>query len=240
MKINLCLLFAGLAVPLAATTTPPAAGSVSADEALVQLREGNARFVHATTSRPHQDAARRAEVAGGQHPHAVVLSCSDSRVPPEIVFDQGLGDLFVIRVAGNVAGVTETATVEYGTLHLGAPLCVVLGHANCGAVKAAVDGGPLEGNLPALIGAVVPAAKRVHELQPKAAGNALVAAVVETNVWLSIETLFSRSEPLRELAASGKLRIVGAVYDLASGEIHWLGTHPEQARLLATAEKKTP
>ena len=238
MKTRLCLLFAALAASLAAAE--PSASGVSADEALAQLREGNARFVHATASRPHQDAARRAALAGGQQPYAVVLSCSDSRVPPEIVFDQGIGDLFVIRVAGNVAGVTETATVEYGALHLRAPLCVVLGHANCGAVTAAVEGGPLEGNLPALIGAVEPAAKRAHELQPKATGSALVAVAVETNVWLSIETLFSRSEPLRALVASGRLRVVGAVYDLASGEVHWLGAHPEQARLLESAEKKTP
>lgn len=212
-----------------------AAAGVSPAAGLARLREGNARYCAGTASRPHQDSLRRAEVAAGQQPFAAVLSCSDSRVPPEVVFDQGLGDLFVIRVAGNVAGVDETGSIDYGVEHLGPRLLVVLGHSSCGAVKAAVDGGMLDGSLKELIAAVRPAAERARQANPGITGNPLMAAAVEANVWLSIETLFHRSDAVRTHVAQGQLQVVGAIYDLASGQVRWLGEHPEQKRLLAAA-----
>ena len=203
--------------------------------ALTRLQEGNARYCAGTATRPHQDSGRRTEVSAGQQPFAVVLSCADSRVPPEVVFDQGLGDLFVIRVAGNVAGVDETGSIDYGVEHLGPRLVVVLGHTACGTVKAAVDGGALDGSLKELIAAVRPAADRARQANPGITGNPLMAAAVEANVWLSIETLFHRSETVRSHVAQGQLQVVGAIYDLASGQVRWLGEHPEQKRLLAAA-----
>src|SRR5215218_7417660 len=121
-------------------------------DALKAIMEGNARFVAAKAAYPHQTVEQRTSVAGGQHPIAVVLSCSDSRVPPELVFDQGLGDLFVVRVAGNVADDAVIASIEYAVEHLGPTLVVVLGHEKCGAVAATLDavktGGAVPGHLP--------------------------------------------------------------------------------------------
>ncbi|MFN0151744.1 MAG: carbonic anhydrase [bacterium] len=126
----------------ASTAAAPAAhrvkSDVSAEEALKELITGNGRFVTGTPSHVNQDSARRQALAGGQKPHAIILSCSDSRVPPEILFDRGLGDVFVVRVAGNVLSDVATASIEYAVEHLGAPLIVVMGHESCGAVKAAL------------------------------------------------------------------------------------------------------
>jgi carbonic anhydrase len=232
MRTRFLLSFVALACVLQAAS-PPAQPAIPADEALARLTAGNARFRDGQPTRPNQDAARRLETAAhGQQPFAVVLSCADSRVPAEVVFDQGIGDLFVIRVAGNVAGVDETASVEYGTEHLGATVCVVLGHTSCGAVKAALDGAKLDGDLAKLIAEVTPAAERTKKAAPSLTGDALLTAAVEANVWLSIENLFHRSEVLRARVSSGELRVVGAVYDLTTGEVRWLGVHPEQKRLL--------
>jgi len=229
---RLLFLVALLSPVVRAAPAPADLPGVTADEALARLADGNARYRRGTPDRPNQGAGRRADLAGGQHPFAIVLSCSDSRVPPEIVFDQGLGDLFVIRVAGNTAGVDETAAVDYGAEHLGAPLCVVLGHSNCGAVKAAVAGAQLPGSLGEVMAAIAPAVAAARRAHPDLTGDALLAAAVEANVWHSIETLFARSEIVRHLVATGRLRVVGAVYDLGSGEVRWLGPHPEQQRLL--------
>lgn len=235
LLLRVLLLCAVLPAAGRAASGPVELPGITADEALARLADGNARYRRGIPVRPDQDAGRRADLARGQQPFAIVLSCSDSRVPPEIVFDQGLGDLFVIRVAGNTAGVDETAAVEYGAEHLGAALCVVLGHSNCGAVKAAVAGAQVHGNLAKVLAAISPAVERARRANPGLTGDPLLAAAVEANVWLSIETLFARSEIVRTLVAQGRLRVVGAVYDLAGGEVRWLGSHPEQQRLLETA-----
>ncbi len=123
------------------TADPPVTGGITADEAMARLEAGNRRFCAGQSLHPQQQAERREETATqGQHPFAIVLSCSDSRVPPELLFDQGIGDLFVVRVAGNVAATDEIATIEYGAEHLGAQLCVVMGHSRCGAVTAVING----------------------------------------------------------------------------------------------------
>jgi carbonic anhydrase len=174
----------------------------TADSVLAELKAGNSRHVKHAYTHPHLSAARRTELAKGQEPHAVILSCADSRVAPEIVFDKGLGDLFTIRVAGNIAGDAEIASMEYAVEHLHTPLIVVMGHQSCGAVKAAIDGGNAPGHLPTLILAIQPAVERV------------------------VDRLRSSHPILAEAVRAGKLRIVGAVYSLDSGAVTWLPGSP--------------
>src|SRR6478672_9283937 len=141
----------------AAQDTVPSAAAV-----LRELKAGNDHHVAKQYQHPHQTAARQRELAGGQNPHAIVLSCADSRVAPEIILDQGLGDLFDIRVAGNVAGETELASIEYAAAHLHTPLLVVLGHQKCGAVTAASEPGETEGHIPALLAFIRPAVEKAR------------------------------------------------------------------------------
>ena len=190
----------------------PSAGTV-----LGELKAGNAHHVAKKYAHPHQNAARQRELATGQHPHCALLTCADSRVAPEIVFDQGLGDIFDVRVAGNVAGDTETASLEYAAEHLHVPLIVVMGHSKCGAVSAALEGGTLPGKLPSLMAAIRPAVEQsAHE-----PGDRLANAVRD-NVVLVVQQLLAAKPVLAELAEAGKLRIVGAVYSLETGKVEWL------------------
>lgn len=202
-------------------------------EAIKRLTEGNQRFAAGSATNPRCDQARRSETAEhGQHPFATVLSCSDSRVSPELLFDQGIGDLFAVRVAGNVADTDEIGTIEYGVGHLHTPLLVVMGHSSCGAVAAAAGGAELEGSLPELVDNIEPAIRETRKANPAARSNLLFARAVEANVFQSIQDILERSGELRELAKEGKVKIVGAVYDLGSGNVRWLGSHPEQSALL--------
>jgi carbonic anhydrase len=230
--------------------TPAAALAHSADDvrspsaSLDLLREGNARFVLGETLHPRSGADRRYETAQhGQQPVAAILSCADSRVPPEILFDQGVGDLFVVRVAGNVVDPHQLASLEYGAEHLKIPVLVVMGHTKCGAVAAVASNAPLRGNLPALADAIQPAvAAARRDLQtnasartaapPSAQADRLTSLAVRYNVRQAQYDLFAHSDTLRELVARGSLRVVGAVYDLHSGSVLWLGEHPEQAAIL--------
>lgn len=208
-----------------------------ADEVLAVLTKGNARFVGGTPEYPHEGAARRSEVAAGQHPLATVISCSDSRVPPEILFDEGIGDLFIVRVIGNIGGMDETGSAEYGVEHLGTPLLVVLGHSKCGAVMAAVTHAEVHGSIPPVLAHIKPAVWTARHEHPKLKGEALVPATIETNVFHSIAELFNRSAIIRERVRTGKLKVVGALYDIESGRVQWLGTHPQQAGLLKHGER---
>jgi carbonic anhydrase len=198
------------AVPLGAEEVK----GVGADEALAKLVEGNKRFVEMRLAHPEQDAACRTALSQGQQPFAVILGCSDSRVPPEVVFDQGLGDLFVVRVAGNVADDIGVASLEYAVEHLGTRLIVVLGHERCGAVTAAVKGGEFPGHLPALMDALKPAVDKAKG----AAGDAVDAAML-ANVALVTEQLRESKPVLAELVEKGEVKIVGARYDLDSGAV---------------------
>ncbi|MCC7376310.1 MAG: MCP four helix bundle domain-containing protein [Verrucomicrobiales bacterium] len=221
------LAFLACAIPVrTCASTEPAA------EPYQFLIQGNQRFVAGTAQHPGQDGVRRTEVAKGQHPQAVVITCADSRVSPEILFDQGLGDLFVIRVAGAVANTDQVGSIEYGVEHLKAPLLVVMGHSQCGAVAAVVRGDPVEGNIPDAVKNIGPVVRRVKAAQGGAAVDALVAASIEANTWQTVDDIFQASPMVREMVASGKLQVVGALYDLSSGSVKWLGAHPEQARML--------
>ncbi len=212
-----------------------AAETPNADQALKELQKGNARFVRGKTLQLRRDQARLEETAKGQHPFVTVLTCSDSRLPPEIVFDQGLGDVFTVRVAGNVADVDEIGTIEYGVGHLDTPLCVVLGHTACGAVTAVVKGAEVHGNIPALVDNIAPAAEQARRLHPDLTEDQLVPAAIEANVYQSMADILTHSEEVRDLVMAGKLRLLGAVYDIQNGRVRWLGVHPGQAALLTSA-----
>jgi len=199
-------------VALAAQETIP-----SADAVLKELQSGNSHHVAKRYLHPHQSSARQRELTGGQHPHAIVLSCADSRVAPEIVFDQGLGDLFDVRVAGNIAGDTEIASIEYAASHLHSPLLVVMGHQMCGAVTAAAESGEAEGHLPSLVALIRPAVETART-QP----GDLISNAVRINVENVVRQLRGSKPVLEELVDHGRLTVVGAVYALDTGKVNWL------------------
>jgi carbonic anhydrase len=241
-KILMAVLIAGLLwtgiLPALASNAQPV---MSADEALQKLKEGNGRYVAGKPKHLNQTRKRRAEtVAKGQHPFATVLACSDSREAVEILFDQGIGDVFVVRVAGNVADVDEIGSMEYGVDHLVTPLLVVLGHTHCGAVTAVAQGAELHGSIPALVDNIIPAVKKVKDANPGISGKELIDKSIPANVWQSIEDLLTKSPAARERVKKGDLKIIGAVYDLESGKIDWMGSHPSQDKLLAAAESPVP
>ena len=191
----------------------------SAEAALADLKEGNARFVAGRPNKGHQSLNRVKEVAKGQHPTAVILGCADSRVPPEVIFDQGIGDLFVVRVAGNIAEPATDGSIEYAAEHLGVPLVVVLGHHKCGAVKATAEAaGPVEGNIGALVREIRPAVEAAKAHPGK---EGLVDTAVHENAARAAAQLTAGSPLLRHLVESGKVKIVTAVYDLEAGTIEW-------------------
>jgi len=190
---------------------------VAADEALKRLTEGNKRYVVGKFIRPHQTSVRRAELIDGQHPFAIVLSCSDSRIPVELVFDQGVGDLFVVRVAGNIADDIALGSIEYAAAHLHVSLAIVMGHGNCGAVAATASGGELEGHLPAIANAIRPAVDKVKSHQGDLVNNAAKA-----NAEMVAERLKSSKPVLFELVRAGKLTIVAAFYDIKSGKVEFI------------------
>lgn len=212
--------------------------ATSADLALLSLRQGNERFVTEHSDHAHLTARRRGEVAKGQHPFATILACSDSRLPVEAIFDQGFGDLFMVRVIGNVAKADEIASVEYGAVHLETPVVVVMGHTSCGAVTAAVEHAEVHGSIPQVLAAIEPAVAQARAAHPEAPASELVARSVESNVWHAIGNLFTGSAQLRERAKAGQLKVVGAVYNIESGVVQWQGEHPDLARLLAIADER--
>ncbi|HET9941206.1 MAG TPA: carbonic anhydrase [Candidatus Eisenbacteria bacterium] len=211
---RLAAILAGILVLGAAPATKTAPTPTSA---LTELKAGNERFASHHATHPHQTAARRTELAASQHPHAVILACADSRVAPEIVFDKGLGDLFTVRVAGNIAGDPEIASIEYAVEHLHVPLIVVMGHQSCGAVGAAIEGGEAPGHLPALIQAITPSVEKARSMQGDLSDNA-----IRLNVEAVVAQLAASHPILAEHIAEGKLKIVGGVYSLETGRVAWL------------------
>lgn len=213
-----------LAIPVSFLLTIPASArpraeppSVTAETALAELKSGNEHHARHAYSHPHETPDRQRELVKGQHPHAIILSCSDSRVPPEIVFDQGLGDLFTIRVAGNVADAAVIGSIEYAAEHLHSPLVVVMGHESCGAVTAATEAGPATGHLPSIVDAIHPAVEKA-----RSAPGDLLANAVRLNVEMVVSALRASTPVLSEMVHSGHLRVVGAVYSLETGRVTWL------------------
>ena len=208
--------------------------AMSADEAITLLKEGNARYVSSQTQHPNQGLDRRNSTATkGQQPFATILSCSDSRVPPEVLFDRGVGDLFVVRVAGNVANVDQTGSIEYAVDHLGSPVLVVLGHTKCGAVTAVAQGADLHGNIIPITKAICPAVATARKNNPSATGETLVNEAIKANVWQAIEDIFRTSPITVDRVKSGKLKVEGALYDIDSGSVTWMGPHPKQDKLVS-------
>ena len=188
--------------------------NITPDAALQKLMDGNRRYIQQKRTFPDQSRSRILELAKGQHPFAIVLGCSDSRVAPEILFDQGLGDLFEIRVAGNVLDNVVLGSIEYAAAELGVPLLVVLGHERCGAVKAALDGKPVPGHIGSLVAAIKPAVYATKGQLGDAWDNA-----VRANVKMSVNKLKALSPILAKAVKAGTLKVVGARYDIDSGEV---------------------
>lgn len=204
----------------------------SPTEALARLQEGNRRFVtYGRVRQARTDEARREELAEGQDPFAVVLGCSDSRVPVELVFDQGLGELFVVRVAGNVVADSQIGSVEYAVEQLGTQLVVVLGHSGCGAVQATLDHegqslAELSSGLAAIVGRIRPGIAALEGAPPLADPAAHYHAAVAANVRHSVAQLRRGSPGLARRLETGELLIVGAEYDLESGVVEFLDQPP--------------
>jgi len=184
--------------------------------------EGNKRYSSNKEQHPDESLARRRELLQSQHPFAVILSCADSRVPPELIFDQGLGDLFVIRVAGNIAADDDLASIEYSVEHLHTKLIMVLGHEKCGAVTAAVEGGNAEGHLKTLVSAIQPSVEETRHLVGDTIHNCVIANARH------VARQIRESEPvLKKLVDNGEVKVVAADYALDSGIVTLLeGPHP--------------
>lgn len=194
------------------------------------MQEGNERFASGKATHPHADL-KRLKLAGsenqGKHAYATVISCSDSRVPVEMIFDAGVMDLFVIRVAGNVCDTDETGSIEYGLAHVNTPVLVVLGHSQCGAVTAVTNSEQgkkleLEKNIPQLVDNIGPAVKKAMASHKDLKGEAVVPYAIEENVYQSIEDLYMKSAAVRELVKQKKVKVVGAIYDVGTGLVKWL------------------
>ncbi|MBN2136061.1 MAG: carbonic anhydrase [Acidobacteria bacterium] len=203
------------------------------NDALKTLYEGNVRFVKGQNIQINLDSKRRKDTTvGGQQPFATVLSCSDSRVPVEHIFNVGIGDIFNIKVAGNILGMDQQASIEYSVDHLGTPILVILGHTNCGAVMAAVTEADVEGALPYLLDKIKPAFCRVKERNPGYSPEEIIPTVIEENIWYTIEDLFRKSDIVKNRVKQGILGVVGGLYNIETGAVAWLGAHPKQEELI--------
>ncbi|MEH2181082.1 carbonic anhydrase [Nostoc sp.] len=207
------VLTAGLSSNLLAAEKKPVEEDITPDKALQELLDGNERFAKRKRRHPDQSYSRLVEVAKGQKPFASILGCADSRVPSEIVFDQGLGDLFVCRIAGNIATTQQIGSLEFGSLVLGTKVIMVVGHERCGAVQAAIKGAPVPGNIGSLLEAIKPSVESSKEQS-----GDMVENVCKANILTQIKKLKS-SSVLSELIKAEKLKIVGGYYDLDTGEI---------------------
>jgi len=196
----------------------------NAEEALSLLKEGNARFIAMKMQYPDINTERRTRTAqDGQKPFSIVLACSDSRVPVEAIFDRGIGDIFVVRVAGNIAtDPSVIGSIEYAAEHLGSPLLVIMGHTGCGAVKAAISGPRLEGDIRIIQKTIETVAERVEKDHFELQGESLTLAVVKENVLQAKKDILSDSKEIGRMTEEGKLKIVTAVYDLNTGMVDWM------------------
>lgn len=188
-------------------------------EELAALKEGNQRFINSERA-GHDFHYQINKTKDGQKPYAVILSCLDSRVPPEIVFDQGIGEVFVARVAGNIENNDILGSMEFGTAVTGAKLVVVMGHTKCGAVKGACQNVKL-GHLTALLDKIQPAVAKVKKTNPKFNADSYddIDHVSEENVMMTVANIRKKSKIIRDLEAQNKIRLVGAMYDISSGKV---------------------
>jgi len=201
------------------TSTPPAKVDVTnATQALAVLKTGNEQFIQGSVNPNVTEATRKDLAENGQKPHTVVITCSDSRVPPELIFNSGLGEVFVIRTAGNVVGDYEIGSVEYAVDHLGSPLVLVMGHTQCGAVGAAVDGGHAVGHVADIVEEITPSVTKAKQQEKD---SAKVADVAENlNVENSVNNLLE-SDVISKLVKDGKVEVKGCKYDISTGKIQY-------------------
>lgn len=201
----------------AAAASGPSAG-IGPEAAVARLVEGNNRFALGKTEGPNRGKERVREVATGQHPFAAVVCCSDSRVPPEILFDCGIGDIFIVRTAGHVVDDVALGSIEYAVEHLGVSLVVVLGHEKCGAVDATVKGGKPGKHIDSLVASIEPAVKQAREAKK----GDLLDDSIRANIALTVEKLEKSAPVLVEMHEKGKIRIVGAYYEIDGGAVEFL------------------
>jgi carbonic anhydrase len=201
-----------------AVTTKAMQQAMTPDQVIADLKAGNARFVAGKSTEQDWLAQAATTAAEGQYPKAIVLSCLDSRVPTEIVFDQAIGDIFVGRVAGNFENIDMLGSMEFGTKLAGSKAIVVLGHTECGAVKGAIANAQM-GNLTATLAEIRPAVMMAGAPSDDAS---FTQRVVIENVEKTVEDIIARSPTIAEMVRNGELKVVGAWYDLATGKVHWL------------------
>lgn len=193
--------------------------SVSTDEAFHRLLDGNKRFIeNKFSNKDYQDEIK--ETSKGQHPYAVILTCSDSRLSPEIVFDESIGRLFVIRVAGNVIDPITLGSIEYAVEHLGSGYILVLGHTSCGAVKAAFDGGEFSPSIEEIAKLILPAVDMAKKT--KASKEVQLNSAVTDNVLLQLDNIKKESKIISEFLNEKKIRLDGAVYNISTGKVEFL------------------
>jgi len=193
------------------------ANDTAINEALQTLLDGNRRFAAMEQTHPNQDRTRRDEVKTGQKPFAVIVGCSDSRIPPEILFDQGIGDLFIIRLAGNVVDDTALGSIEYAVDHLGTRLVVVLGHSKCGAVTATAKGGEVPGHIGSIVKLITPALDRIKDKPGDLVDNA-----IRENARLVAATISSSKPILEEMVKEGKIAVIPLYYDIDTNLVETL------------------
>lgn len=208
------IVFSFLLILLNGTGCRPIQPETAYDNPVKQLLDGNNRFANLHALHPHENTERRREIAEGQHPFAAVVCCSDSRVPPEVVFDQGLGDLFVVRTAGNLMGGLEIGSIEYAVEHLGVKQVVVMGHKECGAIKAFTEGGEVPGHIRDIVDSIK-AEKEIQQIP----GNDqhLLDDCIRANILHGIHQLKQQSPIIAEKMRKGELQICGACYDIRRG-----------------------
>ena len=193
------------------------ADTATVKQSIKKLLDGNKRCVVCKPEYPRQDARRRKEITKGQKPFAVIVGCSDSRIPPELIFDQGLGDLFVVRLAGNIVDNVALGSIEYAVEHLGSKLIIVLGHGKCGAVTAATQGADAPGHVGAIVKAIQPAVKKARKLPGDLVDNAIRA-----NAALVVDKIKSSKPILAEMAEKGEIEVIGAYYNIETGAVELL------------------
>lgn len=228
--VCICCCFLFFQFPIISEASEQDMKKPSPNDIIKMLEEGNKRFYSGKSTYPHT-SADRLELAGkenqGKYAYATVITCSDSRVPVELIFDAGVMDIFVIRVAGNVCDTDEIGSIEYGLAHVHTPVLVVLGHTQCGAVTAVThavhgEGHKLERNIPPLVDNIIPAVKRAMNHHKEVHGDLIIPYAIEENVWQSIEDLFMKSPAVRDIVKAGKAKVVGAIYDVGTGKVKWL------------------
>jgi carbonic anhydrase len=218
LLMALVIAFGFLACTQKVNSLSSAGREQSIENAMTMLNDGNSRFVSGNVIHPHQDSELRERLAkDGQYPLVTVLSCADSRVPPELVFDTGLGDLFVIRVAGQVADTNAVGSAEYAVEYLGSPVVLVMGHTNCGAINAAASGAQFNGALGSLISMLNPAVEAAEE-----AGRGNDTAYITQEAIKMSQDQLRASNIIRTAEQEGRIRIIGAVYDMETGKVNFI------------------